>query len=412
MTRLLPAAGILSCFLAPLAAQEPITVKGTVKVADFSNREAMPPIAPISESAQLAPATATTPTFAACVEPMAGTWTIKGKQVAIVVGKSKADVATPDLLAIDLDGDGKLDQKEQMPLAVTEQKARNQTMLVGKAIDCTFHLGGAELPAKVGYMARGDSASINVQFPSYLEAKVKVGETEQTIAVVDKDQDGKFGTAGDQWALQPNGAKQPVSAFGLSAIGERRFLTDTLVGIAVHGDDIKVTMTAAKGPDAHDAEAQRARVEKTWKERFDKDRAEFYAAKKMDESRPLATTPVHWNYVSFEEGLAMAKKANKPLFVDVMAFWCVWCYRMDYTTYPDKEVADLLNNSFVPVKIIQEQDLVDDYSAMMKKLEARGIPAMGIFDADGKKLHSIGGWKKPDEFVTELKTALTAAGGK
>ena len=106
----------------------------------------------------------------------------------------------------------------------------------------------------------------------------------------------------------------------------------------------------------------------------------------------------------------MSKQSGKPLFVDVMAFWCVWCYRMDYYTYPDREVADLLNNSFIPVKIIQEQDPAGDYSRVMdQKLKTKGIPAMGIFGGDGKLRHQIGGWEKPEDFVQDLKKGLTGS---
>jgi hypothetical protein len=81
-----------------------------------------------------------------------------------------------------------------------------------------------------------------------------------------------------------------------------------------------------------------------------------------------------------------------------MAFWCVWCYRMDYYTYPDQEVADLLDTKFVPCKIIQEQAAPGEYDKMMKeRLKAKGIPAMGVFDANGNLVHQIGGWKKPED---------------
>ena len=86
-----------------------------------------------------------------------------------------------------------------------------------------------------------------------------------------------------------------------------------------------------------------------------------------------------------------------------MAFWCVWCYRMDWCTYPDAEVTRVLNEDFIAVKIIQEQDLVGDYDLVMKeKLQARGIPAMGIFDGEGNVVQTIGGWKKPEDFLKEL----------
>src|SRR5262249_34091357 len=159
-----------------------------------------------------------------------------------------------------------------------------------------------------------------------------------------------------------------------------------LIGVEIAaGNKAKVTLTPAGGPDPKDAAAHRARVEHIWKERFDKEREQFVKARGMDTKRPLAKDPVHWNFVaSFDDAIALGKKANKPVFLDVMAFWCVWCYRMDYYTYPDAEVAGLLNSAFVPCKMIQEQAGTGEYDKMMKeKLKARGIPAMGVFDGEG-----------------------------
>ncbi len=396
-----------------LLAQTAVTATGAIKVADLSNREARPPVMPNSEAVTLKATLDGLPTWDGLNGVLGGTCTVREKVVAVLVGKSKADLEWPDRLAIDLDGDGKFNKHEQLELTVEEQKGRGNTKIgVGKAIDCTLKLGGVELPAKVGVMARGDTATASLQFSNYLEATVKLGDVEQTIAIVDKDQDGTYGSAGDLWTARKAGDNNPTSAYGLSGMRERRFDKDQLLGISVKDKVVQVTATPATAPDAKDAAAHRERVEKLWHERFDKDRAEFYKARQLDESRPLATAPIQWHYVSFDEGLAMAKKSGKPLFIDVMAFWCVWCYRMDYTTYPDKEVAELLNGSFVPVKLIQEQDLAGDYKKLMDKLEARGIPAMGIFDGDGNKLHFIGGWNKPEDFVKELQTALDAAKAK
>jgi thiol:disulfide interchange protein len=125
--------------------------------------------------------------------------------------------------------------------------------------------------------------------------------------------------------------------------------------------------------------------------------------------------------VSFDDAIALGKKANKPVFIDVMAFWCVWCYRMDYYTYVDQEVAFVLSTQYVPCKIVQELDLAGDYDRMMKeKLEAKGIPAMGIFDGEGKLLLKMSGWKAPEDspsasddeqkkgFLTKLNEGIEA----
>lgn len=415
MNTLLLRCTLLSTFAATLAAQSPITVAGTVKVADMSRRDALPPLSPPSESVTLKPAAAGGKAPAGLADVRMGTVTLGGRTLAVAVGKTAADKPHFDALCIDGDGDGTFSDAERQSLDVTARPGQNNRPAgeSAKPVDCTLALGKAKLAARANYLRMGDAdPTVMLQFPSYLEATVRIGDAEHVIAIADKDLDGAFGSKGDLWTLGKPGDR-PASAFALSLLGERRFTAGQLVGITVAPDNqITVTMAAADGPDPKDAAAHRVRVEHQWSERFDKERADFVAQRKLDTSRPRASKPIDWQYVTFEQALAMGAKANKPVFVDVMAFWCVWCYRMDYYTYVDAEVAELLGTQFIPCKILQEQDLAGDYDAMMKRLEARGIPAMGIFDAEGKVLHKIGGWKDPVAFLADLEQGLAAFQGK
>ena len=409
---------VLAAVLAAAAsAQQPVAVEASFKVADAKTPA---PLALPSESLTLAkeaPAAFTTP--GDCADPWYGQYTVGGKKVTFVVGKSKADVAQPDQLLADLDGDGRIADNERIALAVKPIEGRNNQPspgAQGEADEFTVAVGAQKVPVKARFLHLGDRPpTLNLTLTGYLEAKVKIGDEDWVVAVLDKDLDGKYGGTADQWTLAMPGKKgfRPTTAFGLSALTERCFANGQLVGITVdqgRTPTVRVSMTPATGPDPKDAAAHRARVEHVWSERFDKERDQFVEQRKMDTTRAKAKDPVHWNYVTFDEALALSKKTGKPAFVDVMAFWCVWCYRMDYYTYPDAQVAELLNSSFVPVKIIQEQDAAGDYDRVMKdKLAANGIPAMGIFDADGNALHKIGGWKKPEEFVAELQKGLDAA---
>lgn len=412
------------CISATLVAQKPVAADAsikaddTVKIADASNRASPPPVAPTSESVTLSQKVPEgVPVWQECHDIWYGVQPIKGKKALIVVGKSKKDSETPDLIGIDMNGDGKFTKEEQLAIEVTVQQGRGDappSQRSAKPVDATFAIDNVKIPVKVSYGRGGENPPVvTIAFPSYLEATVKIGDKERIVAVLDKDLDGKFGSAGDMWALADVAPKQPVSAYLLNTMTERRFEDGNLIGLNVTGNAVSLATTPAKGPDAATQAAMRERAEHIWTRRFDADRDSFAKGKQLDLARPKATTPIKWNYVSFDEAVAMAKQANKPLFVDVMAFWCVWCYRMDDTTYPDKQVADLLNNSFVSVKIIQEQATGDDYKRVMEgMLEAKGIPAMGIFTSEGKVVHKIGGWKKPEDFVKELETGLQAAGAK
>jgi hypothetical protein len=235
-------------------------------------------------------------------------------------------------------------------------------------------------------------------------APVTLGGESFLLAIVDADFDGAIGGPRDLWTLAKEDAR-PRNSMGLPLVGEGIFLNGARWTIQCDGDRVSVHSAKADGPNPADEAAVRVRVEHEWAERFDAEREGFVAQRKLDTSRTLATKPIEWRYVTFEQGLAMAKAEQKLLFIDVMAFWCVWCYRMDYYTYPDAEVAEYLTANFIPVKIIQEQDRVGDYQKLMDTLKLRGIPAMGVFDGEGAVVHPISGWKAPTDFLAELRKA-------
>jgi len=67
----------------------------------------------------------------------------------------------------------------------------------------------------------------------------------------------------------------------------------------------------------------------------------------------LSGSPVKW--MTFEEAVEKSKTEKRKIFVDVFTDWCGWCKVMDKNTFPDAEVAKLLNEKFYPVKLNAEQ---------------------------------------------------------
>jgi thioredoxin-related protein len=64
-------------------------------------------------------------------------------------------------------------------------------------------------------------------------------------------------------------------------------------------------------------------------------------------------TQVKW--LTFEEAVEKSKREKRKIFVDVFTDWCGWCKVMDNKTFPDPEIARLLNEKFYPVKLNAEQ---------------------------------------------------------
>ncbi len=55
----------------------------------------------------------------------------------------------------------------------------------------------------------------------------------------------------------------------------------------------------------------------------------------------------HWSRESFD----LAQEEDRPILLSISAVWCYWCHVMDETTYAEAEVADFINNNFIPIRV-------------------------------------------------------------
>ena len=67
-----------------------------------------------------------------------------------------------------------------------------------------------------------------------------------------------------------------------------------------------------------------------------------------------AENPVDW-YPWSEEAFEKAKKENKPVFLSIGYSTCHWCHVMAHQSFEDPEVAGLMNETFVSVKVDREE---------------------------------------------------------
>jgi uncharacterized protein YyaL (SSP411 family) len=64
--------------------------------------------------------------------------------------------------------------------------------------------------------------------------------------------------------------------------------------------------------------------------------------------------PVDW-YPWSNEPFSIAKKENKPIFLSIGYSTCHWCHVMAHESFEDNEVAGLLNDNFVCIKVDREE---------------------------------------------------------
>jgi uncharacterized protein YyaL (SSP411 family) len=99
-----------------------------------------------------------------------------------------------------------------------------------------------------------------------------------------------------------------------------------------------------------------------------------------------AQNPVDW-YPWSDEAFARAKKENKPIFLSIGYSTCHWCHVMERESFADPEIAKLMNDAFVSIKVDREErpDLDSVYLAVTRALTGdAGWPNNVILTPDGK----------------------------
>ncbi len=89
-----------------------------------------------------------------------------------------------------------------------------------------------------------------------------------------------------------------------------------------------------------------------------KEKSEKHYNHLKDEKSPYliqhAQNPVDW-YPWGDEAFQKAKQENKPIFLSVGYSTCHWCHVMARESFEDHEMAQLINEVFIPIKVDREE---------------------------------------------------------
>jgi uncharacterized protein YyaL (SSP411 family) len=99
-----------------------------------------------------------------------------------------------------------------------------------------------------------------------------------------------------------------------------------------------------------------------------------------------AYNPVDW-YPWGEEALARARAENKPILLSIGYSACHWCHVMERESFENEEIARLMNENFIPVKVDREErpDLDQIYMDAVQLMSGHGGWPLTVFlTPDGK----------------------------
>lgn len=107
--------------------------------------------------------------------------------------------------------------------------------------------------------------------------------------------------------------------------------------------------------------------------------------------------------ISWKEVMAIAQKEDKLIFLDAYTDWCQPCKAMDRDVFSQKAVGDLINDSFISIKINMEKG---EGLTLREKYHIKAYPTLVFVDSDGKQLHRIAGYQNVKQLLEVAKTAL------
>ncbi|MCA9697291.1 MAG: thioredoxin domain-containing protein, partial [Myxococcales bacterium] len=101
------------------------------------------------------------------------------------------------------------------------------------------------------------------------------------------------------------------------------------------------------------------------------------------------------------EPFARAAAEDKLILINVVATWCHWCHVMEETTYADPQVAALLREHFVVIRV--DSDARPDISERYRRW---GWPATAILSPKAEPALNLRGYRDPQVFAALLRELI------
>jgi uncharacterized protein YyaL (SSP411 family) len=114
--------------------------------------------------------------------------------------------------------------------------------------------------------------------------------------------------------------------------------------------------------------------------------------------RSAAHQPIDW-YEWGDAAFSRAKSDDKPILLDIGAVWCHWCHVIDRESYENVEIAKIINEHFIPVKVDRDErpDVDSRYQSAISAISGQGgWPLTGFLLPDGKPFFG-GTYFPPDD---------------
>jgi uncharacterized protein YyaL (SSP411 family) len=100
--------------------------------------------------------------------------------------------------------------------------------------------------------------------------------------------------------------------------------------------------------------------------------------------------PIHWHEWG-NEAFEAAQRENKPILLDIGAVWCHWCHVMDRESYENQEIAAIINEHFIAIKVDRDErpDVDSRYQSAVQAISGQGgWPLTAFLTPEGKPYYA------------------------
>jgi thioredoxin 1 len=112
---------------------------------------------------------------------------------------------------------------------------------------------------------------------------------------------------------------------------------------------------------------------------------------------------IQFNKDSWSNVLALAKKENKLVFLDIYATWCGPCKKLKKRTFSSDKVGAYFNEHFINVSLDGEDG---EGVTVSSKYNVSSYPSLYFIDGDGKIISKAEGYLNPNEIIKFGKSVI------
>lgn len=122
-----------------------------------------------------------------------------------------------------------------------------------------------------------------------------------------------------------------------------------------------------------------------------------------------AYNPVNWHPWG-KEALQQAKDEDKPMIISIGYSACHWCHVMERESFENDEIAEVMNDGFVCIKVDREErpDVDQIYMEAIQSMGINGGWPLNVFALPDQQPFYGGTYFRPKQWLHILKSIVTA----